>query len=93
MSSDASAATTSVSDEEIDQFCKEIFKIVDVDNSGYVDTTELKTLFNNIAQELGSEALSSKVVEDLLQQYDPDYTGEISYEMFKSMVTSVIFSQ
>src|SRR3569833_436226 len=57
---------------------KKVFKSFDTDNSGYIDSQELK----DVAAELG-RPLDAGEVEECLKDLDMNKDGKISYDEFK----------
>jgi Ca2+-binding EF-hand superfamily protein len=64
---------------------KDIFELVDLDHSGAISSDELLTLMNTLG--LRSNQME---IENMIQETDPDNTGEIDFESFVTAVSKKV---
>ena len=85
--------STIINDEtQFNEFSKKLFDSVDTDKSGEIDITELETLMNSIAKEMGCDSLSKEDIQQGFDELDTDKSGSISFEEFKSLAKDLIDS-
>ncbi|XWS53898.1 hypothetical protein CRYUN_Cryun10bG0039700 [Craigia yunnanensis] len=63
---------------------KEAFKVFDKDQNGYISATELRHVMINLG-----EKLSDEEVEQMIKEADLDGDGQVNYEEFVKMMTTV----
>jgi len=69
---------------------KSSFDLVDVDNSGYIDSIELKTVLSQLARDLGSDPPSDEDLQGILLQLDTDKSGRIEYNEFSVLIKDIL---
>ncbi|XP_030629382.1 parvalbumin 9 [Chanos chanos] len=68
------------------QEIKEVFNIIDGDNSGYIEESELKFFLQRFVP--SARVLTDKETKSLLSAADNDSDGKIGAEEFQTMVLS-----
>ncbi|XWS13737.1 hypothetical protein CRYUN_Cryun36dG0063700 [Craigia yunnanensis] len=63
---------------------KEAFKVFDKDQNGYISANELRHVMINLG-----EKLSDEEVEQMIKEADLDGDGQVNYEEFVKMMTTV----
>ena len=72
---------TKSNDEEYMAQVKEAFKIMDIDQNGYIDPSELKEVMTRFGQ-----TLTDLEVEDMIREADMDGDGRVDYDEFKYLM-------
>ncbi|XP_066520634.1 parvalbumin 9 [Hoplias malabaricus] len=65
---------------------KNVFRILDEDNSGYIEESELKFFLQRFVP--GARTLTDKETKSLISAADDDSDGRIGVEEFQTMVLS-----
>ncbi|KAG4131598.1 hypothetical protein ERO13_D09G222400v2 [Gossypium hirsutum] len=63
---------------------KEAFRVFDKDLNGYISASELRNVMMNLG-----EKLSDEEVEQMIKEADLDGDGQVNYEEFVKMMTTV----
>jgi len=72
-----------IRDTESEEEIRESFRVFDKDGNGFISSTELRHVMNNLG-----EALTDEEVEEMIRAADIDGDGQVNYEEFVAMMTS-----
>jgi len=70
---------------EVEQLAREMFKMADTDNSGYIDAKEVQAMFikiNNETKQKTDPAKLKKEVESFMTQIDKNKDNKVSFDEF-----------
>jgi len=79
----------SASNAEVEQLAREMFKMADTDNSGFIDAKEVQALFikiNNENKKKTDPAKLKKEVECFMKQIDQNKDNKVSFAEFIEFV-------
>ncbi|CAK9165025.1 unnamed protein product [Ilex paraguariensis] len=69
---------------DVEEELKEAFKVFDKDENGYISANELRHVMINLGEKLTDEE-----VEQMIREADLDGDGQVDYEEFVKMMTTV----
>ena len=77
-------------DDAIRLMVKNTFLKYDTDNSGFLETSELKCFFEDAMKESGGEPLTDRQLQTLIKELDENEDGKISFdELYTYMVPAL----
>jgi Ca2+-binding EF-hand superfamily protein len=81
-------------DETFHHVCTEVFKTIDVDNSGKLDKKEIRNFIDNICQEMGMEHNpDDDTIAEVFNELDRDNSNDISIEEMKHFLRRIFVGQ
>lgn len=72
-------------EKEEQAFYKNLFRMLDKQNNGFITCVDLKYILNGLAAEVG---LTATEVGDMVDDIDEDGNGEVSFEEFYKLMTT-----
>ncbi len=81
-------------EETFDHVCKEVFKTIDVDQSGSLDKAEIKSFIGNICSEMGMKNNpDEQVIKEVFAELDEDGSDDVSHEELKEFLRKLFEAQ
>ncbi|XP_006635229.1 parvalbumin-like EF-hand-containing protein [Lepisosteus oculatus] len=74
--------------EQQEESIKKAFKMLDKDNSGYIEWNEIKYILSTVPSSMPVMPLSDEEAEAMLQAADVDGDGRIDFREFSDLVKS-----
>lgn len=81
-------------EETFNHVCGEVFKTIDVDQSGSLERAEIKNFILNICSEMGMKSNpDDKTIQEVFAELDEDNSDDISAEELKSFLRKLFVCQ
>ena len=77
---------------KLNELAKSAFAAVDTDNSGTIDTNEVRAVLNSVVEERGAPKPSEEDVKAFLENFDTNNDGVLSLEEFTNFLVLVLRS-
>ncbi|KAL4467478.1 hypothetical protein ABPG72_004546 [Tetrahymena utriculariae] len=77
-------------EHKFNEIAKVAFDSVDTDGTGQINHSELKTVMDQIASDMGAELPTQEDIDEVLQHLDTDGSGTISFQEFKVLIRDVL---
>lgn len=71
-----------INEEEMESTLQEAFNFLDISKSGYIDMQDLLKIFKK-------EKLDLNTIQEMINDYDSNLDGKISFEEFKGIITKI----
>ena len=76
-------------DSKLTMISKLIIERLDLNRKGYLNKTEVKTFFEDVAEELDTH-ISSAEFDEVFSELDEDNSMKITHEQIKSMIKQIM---
>jgi len=74
-----------VKEKEEQAFYKQLFKMLDKKNKGYISCSALRDILHGMAEQVD---LTEDEIDHMIQETDEDQNGEVSFEEFYKLMTT-----
>ncbi|EGR30743.1 hypothetical protein IMG5_124560 [Ichthyophthirius multifiliis] len=73
--------------QKLNNITEQIFKQVDINNSGFIEKNELEQIMVEVTSEIGIDKPTKEEIEEILKELDDDDDGKLSIkELYKHII-------